>query len=112
MPLAVLEAMGAGLPVVASNTAGNNDVVSGHVGRLFDLNAPSVAAAQLVELSSDGALWKTLSAAARDLVKERYSADRMARDTAALYQRIIGTRERARRQVPQANPIGQTTVDP
>jgi glycosyltransferase involved in cell wall biosynthesis len=112
MPLAVLEAMGAGLPVVASNTAGNNDVVSGRVGRLFDLNAPSVAAAHLVELSSDGALWKTLSTAARDLIKERYSADRMARDTAALYQRIIGTRERARRQVPQANPIGQTTVDP
>jgi glycosyltransferase involved in cell wall biosynthesis len=86
LPLAVLEALALGLPVVASDTPGNNDVVSPSVGRLFPLGDAAAAAGHLVALrdSSDG--WQALSSAASSLVREKYSARRMAEDTLAIYR--------------------------
>ena len=53
MPLAVLEALAHGLPVVASNTPGNNDVVGPDLGCLFPVNDPATAANELIRLSAD-----------------------------------------------------------
>jgi glycosyltransferase involved in cell wall biosynthesis len=86
LPLAVLEALALGLPVVASNTPGNNDVVSASVGRLFDLNHAAEAAAYLLELRDSPEMWRGLSEAAVDLVKTSFSVQRMAADTLALYK--------------------------
>lgn len=52
MPNVVGEAMACGLPVVASNVPGNNDlVVNGETGFLFDLNHPDGLIAAVMQLN-------------------------------------------------------------
>ena len=95
LPLAVLEALALGLPVVAADTPGNNDVVSATVGRLFPVQDAAIAAAQLAELAGPGGRWRELSDAAVTLVRSRYSVQRMAADTLALYRLPLGRRSPA-----------------
>ena len=47
LPLSLLEAMSVGLPVVASDVVGNNDVVKNNTGSLFPLNNPQEACDQI-----------------------------------------------------------------
>ncbi len=92
MPLAVLEALAAGLPVIASDTPGNNDVVTRDVGRLYALDKPSAAAKAIVELAQYPETWARLSAAARRSVRITFSVERMAGETLAHYQRLVQPR--------------------
>lgn len=92
MPLAVLEALAVGLPVVASDTPGNNDVVSPSVGRLFPVDDAATAAGCLAELRGSTERWRALSDSASDLVKAKFSVRSMAAGTLALYRRQLGAR--------------------
>jgi len=89
LPLAVLEAMAMAVPVVASATPGNVDVVDHDVGRLFNLNDPATAADHLIELAQNAAVLKQLSERSRARIVREFSVDRMARDTLAVYRSVI-----------------------
>jgi len=90
MPLAVLEAMAEGVPVVASDVVGNRDAVEhGITGLLFSLDDHSAAARQILALKSDGALRHTMGKAAHQAVRERFSLERMARETVKVYQEVL-----------------------
>jgi glycosyltransferase involved in cell wall biosynthesis len=93
MPLAVLEALAHGLPVLASDTPGNNDVVGLEVGFLFPLNDPKFAANSLAALASDPAIWRRTSRGAAAAAKRRYSVERMGHDTLAVYHKLLGDLE-------------------
>jgi glycosyltransferase involved in cell wall biosynthesis len=98
MPLAVLEALACGLPVVASDTPGNNDVVTSDIGRLFAAGDAPAAAAHLLELASSPETWRRLSLSAAETVRARYSVGRMSCDTLALYERLLAPREALQRR--------------
>jgi len=87
--LALVEAMGAGLPVVATDVAGNRELVTdGEDGLLVpnrDVNAMGTA---IVRLLSEPALADRLGAAARDLVEARFSLARTVDAHLELFERL------------------------
>ena len=86
VPLAALEAMAAGVPVVASRVGGMPDVLrDGETGVLVPARDPAALAAALASLLADGARRRALAdGAGRDL-KARFSAPAMARAYLDLY---------------------------
>ncbi|MFV0422664.1 glycosyltransferase [Oleidesulfovibrio sp.] len=90
LPLAVLEAMSYGLPVVASRVVGNEDAVSGN-GLLYDLTNAEQAAEALMDLYNDEALWQRCSTYGRRAVAEKYSVVQMANAVWDIYT-ILTTR--------------------
>jgi L-malate glycosyltransferase len=91
LPMAVMEAMGWAIPVLASNVAGNNDLVrDNETGLLFPLHDIRTLAVGLVRFAGDPALVARLTRKARNIVVERYSAAAMADQYEAVYTRIIG----------------------
>lgn len=84
LPLALLEAMHAGLPVVASPTDGVAEAIrDGETG--FLCATPGEWQAALGRLARDADLRKRMGAAAQAEAAARFSTDAMARATAQLY---------------------------
>lgn len=84
LPNAVLEAMAAGLPVVASDNSGNRDaVVDGVTG--FIVRDEVELLERCHRLIDDKALRLTLGAAGRELVRREFSRDRMLAELSRLY---------------------------
>ncbi|MBL4645940.1 MAG: glycosyltransferase [Rhizobiales bacterium] len=89
MPLALLEATSEGLPVVASDVVGNNDIIQdGDNGLLYPLGQPERAADQIM-LLSDPEIRQRFADAGRKLVQTKHSVDFMAQQVLALYGRIL-----------------------
>jgi glycosyltransferase involved in cell wall biosynthesis len=73
-PIAVLEAMAAGLPVVSTNVGGLSElVVSGETGWLTDPYDEAAFAARLQQLAKDGAERGRLGAAGRRRAVEMFA---------------------------------------
>ncbi len=86
LPLALLEAMAHGVPVIATDVDGNRDAVATDVnGVLFKLSEPAGAAAALSRLADDPEYWRKLSAAGRRRAEQEFSAQGMVDATFALY---------------------------
>jgi glycosyltransferase involved in cell wall biosynthesis len=86
LPNALLEAMAAGLPVVASAVGGILEVIDeGTTGLLVPAGDPRALADAVSRLMSDGALATRLGAAARADVESRYSFDRMVASFENIY---------------------------
>lgn len=83
----VLEAMATGLPVIASATGGNLELLEDGVsGRLVPPRDPSALQQALLAYARDAQLRAAHGAAARARVEERYSLDRMIERYQALYR--------------------------
>ena len=80
MPNAVLEAMACELPVIASNVAGNNEVVI-HLstGLLFELDDEASFQEALEKISKDSNLCMTMGRNARKRVAAEFSWHRVAK---------------------------------
>jgi len=89
LPVALLEAMGAGLvPVVSDIDSGVPDVVTGGVnGLLPRVGDAGGFADAIASLAADRGLVERMSAAARKTVEERFDVRQRARDYQALYAR-------------------------
>jgi glycosyltransferase involved in cell wall biosynthesis len=86
LPLALLEAMAAGVPVVASAVPGNRDVVRDGVdGILVPAGDADALAKGIVQILTNGEMAGRLAAEARLSVAARYSAERMAEQTLRVY---------------------------
>ena len=80
MPNAVLEAMAAGLPVVASDVPGNCDLVAnGQTGYICALGDQARFSESLIKLAGDSALRQSFGSAARRVVEADYSWDAVSR---------------------------------
>lgn len=84
--LAALEAMAAGVPVVATRVGGLPEAVEeGVTGLLVAPGDPAALAAALTALLSDPPRARMLGAAGRRRADERYTRERMLRTTFAVY---------------------------
>jgi glycosyltransferase involved in cell wall biosynthesis len=90
MPLAAMEAMDAGLPVVGTNVIGTAEVVAdGQTGLLVKPRDVDALATALSTLLSDADLRTTYAAAGRRRYLEHFTSSRMAANTAAVYDRAL-----------------------
>jgi glycosyltransferase involved in cell wall biosynthesis len=99
-----LEAMACGVPVVASAVGGMLDsVVDGVTGAHVPPRDPAALAEVIGALLDAPDHRAALSRAGLERVRSRYSWDRVAADTAAVYQR---TARRQSRETAQIAPLG------
>ncbi len=89
LPIALLEAAAAGLPIVATNVGSVAAVVRDGVnGRLVPPSDPGALADALVDAAGDPARLADWSAASRAIASE-FSIEKCARQHLALYQRLL-----------------------
>jgi glycosyltransferase involved in cell wall biosynthesis len=100
MSNALLEAMAAGLPVVATATGGTTDVlVDGETGLLVPPGNPTALADSIRRLLSDAELRATMGQAGRRRVAEHFSVKQMVGRTQALYESLLAPSAPSRRKV-------------
>jgi glycosyltransferase involved in cell wall biosynthesis len=86
MPNALLEAMAAGLPVVASAVGGIGEIVAdGRTGLLVPADNPAALADRICGLMATPSLTAALGDAARTQIQGRYSFGRMVTAFEAIY---------------------------
>jgi len=91
MPLAMLEAMAAGLPVVATRNGGPREVIkSGVNGIVVDTTDPHAFALALAQVIRDRVLAYELGVAARKTVSRRYGWTSTAEEFLSIYHELIG----------------------
>jgi glycosyltransferase involved in cell wall biosynthesis len=91
LPLALVEAMGAGLPVVATRVPGNVDTVDdGVTGFLVRPDDPADMAEAVARLLRDPALRARMGAAGLERARRSFSVERMVEETAAVYRAVMG----------------------
>jgi len=97
LPLALLEAWAAGLPVVATTVGGVPEVVAdGETGLLVPSGDEAAVTAALRRLLSDRGAADRLAAAGRTAVRERFSLERMASEYEARYRALMASRTKTR----------------
>lgn len=88
--LSILEAMGAGAPVIASRIGGIPGMVRHEdTGLLVEPENPEELSRAILRLAGDEALRHRLSETAGRLVRDRYSAEEMTRKTRAVYEELV-----------------------
>jgi len=93
LPLSMVLAMGAGLPVVASRVAGIPEVVKdGVTGVLVDAGDSNQLARALVTLVNDRQLRARLGAAAKAFVLPRFGIDGYVASMTTLYDRLLAAK--------------------
>ncbi len=91
LPLAMLQAMATGVPVVATRCGGPQEViVEGENGLLVDTHAPADLANALHTLAADPFMADKFRAAGRRTIEERFTIDRMIEGYTSIYQESLG----------------------
>ncbi len=91
LPLAVLEAMHAGLPVIASDVGGTAEAVEEGVTGLLVARADAAGLADRIGLlARDAALRERMGEAGRRRALAHFGVERMVAETAALYRSCVG----------------------
>lgn len=95
-PVALIEALAAARPVVATRVGGTGDLLQeGAFGRLVPPGDPEALAAAILDCLSDPASASARALAGRALVVKRYSAARLVDDIDALYRELLAARSAA-----------------
>lgn len=91
-PVAVIEALAAGVPVVATRVGGVPSVVdSPELGSLVEPNPPDLARSIAQRLDAGGSLPES----ARDEVFQKFSHHRLLRDVQGVYDALVSVRSRS-----------------
>jgi glycosyltransferase involved in cell wall biosynthesis len=116
LPLSIIEAMRAGLPVVATDVGGVPELVRhGETGALFPVGDASALRAQLRALLDDGSLRRRWGAAARIAYERGFSLEPMVDALVSVYRRTTVEHASARGGDPFArivSGIGATEPAP
>ena len=111
LSLAMLQAMGAGLPVVVSRVSGAVDLIAdGENGRLVPPGDAAALSAAILELYRQPETRRRLGDAARQTITEHYSLEAMLHRLGALYEELArgnlrgGPGERGSPALPSNSP--------
>jgi glycosyltransferase involved in cell wall biosynthesis len=89
---AIIEAMAASLPVVATNVGGNSEAVrDGVTGFLVPPDDPAALSAAIIRLLSDPSQAKAMGAAGNATVTENFTTEAMMTRIASAYQKLLST---------------------
>jgi len=87
LPYALMEAASLGIPIVASNVVGNNEIVKpGEKGFLFNLQSPEVAVNYINVLANDKELYAAMSAAAQHTFRKKFRIEAMIAKLESVYE--------------------------
>jgi glycosyltransferase involved in cell wall biosynthesis len=96
LPLAVLEAMACGRPVVSTPVGGVPEAITdGETGLLVQPDDPEALAGAVLRILRDTELARRLGAAARRRVEKQFSLDRFAAQVVDLYEELLAARARS-----------------
>jgi glycosyltransferase involved in cell wall biosynthesis len=88
-PVALIEALAATRPVVATRVGGTPDLLGdGARGRLVPPASPEALARAVLETLDESDAARQRAMAGREHVLERHSSDRLVRDVDALYREL------------------------
>ena len=96
LPIVLLEAMAASLPVVVTRVGGIPEVVTEEKTGLFVTQDPASIATALRRLLSDPDFSRLLGRQSRRLIEERYDIRTVARRYEELYRKVLLSKEKAR----------------
>jgi len=89
-PTSIMEAMSAGLPVIATNVGAVRDlVIDGETGFLAESAGPIQLARAMAALIEHDELRRKMATAARDRAVREFSLERMGREYAAFYNSLV-----------------------
>ena len=90
MPIALLEALAHGRPVVATSVGAVPEVITDRVhGFLVPPHKPRLLAERMGDLANDRSLRGTMSRRCRRLIEGRFAPARLRRDVTALYESLL-----------------------
>jgi glycosyltransferase involved in cell wall biosynthesis len=90
LPLSILEAMRAGLPVIASDVGGISESVrEGETGYLVPRGGVELLRERIARLLDDPALRVRLGANARSFYEQQFTLDRFVSKTLAVYREVL-----------------------
>ncbi len=90
MPNVVLEAMAAGVPVLATAVGGTTEVIVDPThGALIPPQDPAALATAIIQLLTDSEVRKRMGCAGRERVQEAFSMQRTVAATIALYEELL-----------------------
>jgi glycosyltransferase involved in cell wall biosynthesis len=96
LPLSILEAMRAGLPVIASDVGGISESVhDGETGYLVPRGGVDLLRERIARLLSDPVLRVRLGASARALYEQQFTLGRFVSNTLAVYREVLDGRKPA-----------------
>jgi glycosyltransferase involved in cell wall biosynthesis len=94
LPLSMVLAMGAGLPVIATRVAGIPEVVhDGETGLLVDPGDARALGVALARVVHEPGLGSRLGRAAQEFVRPRFGVDGYVRSVTALYERLLAAKK-------------------
>jgi glycosyltransferase involved in cell wall biosynthesis len=91
-PVSLIEAAAAGLPVVATDVGGVSEAVSPASGLLVAADGTRAFAEALTRMAADPELRARCGSEGRRIAFERFGAERLLSDTAALYEEMAAKR--------------------
>ncbi len=92
VPLAMIEAGLAGLPVIATNVGSMGDVVQNEINGYLLEPKIDILALRIVALSESPELRKTFGNRGRELAQQRFSVEAMVRRHEEIYSQVLQTR--------------------
>ena len=93
LPIVILEAMQAGVPIVATRVGGIPEVLKeGEAGKLVPANHAQGLMEGIQELLNDDSLVATITDSARNLLETKYSATSMALNYSRIYDGLVRRR--------------------
>jgi glycosyltransferase involved in cell wall biosynthesis len=100
VPRALLEAALAGLPIVATNMPGCNDVVrDGWSGFLVPPHSPRLLATKIIDLLDDNSTARAMGARAAELVRQEFNLDLTVARYVAAYNELLDDPPRSKPQM-------------
>ncbi len=92
LPIAVLEAMSLGLPVVATRVGGTVEALGEDHAFFADPDLPAALARTIIEALNDPRRLAAVGETGRERFQKHFSAERMAAETGAVYGQVLGRR--------------------